>query len=157
MRRSACVLGVLAAAMFANALAQSPPGAPPAMAPGPMPAEETEQEAAARQVVVEWGRLIDEGRIEQAFELYVSRDFVDHSNTPRRMLNKQDIGYAETLEAFVRFIGPREGTMVEQVYVNESMVTIRGKVGRDLFMVRDGKIVAHWDTMQEGREPPSGN
>ncbi len=130
-------------------------GGPPGDGPGGpvIPTEDTAEERAAKEVVQAWGDMIDEGKVREAFEMYVSRDFVDHSNTPRRMLNKQDIGYDETLQAFEMFIGPHEGTMVEEIYANANMVTISGKVGRDLFMVEDGKIIAHWDTMQVGRGP----
>ncbi|MFT3907466.1 MAG: hypothetical protein QM718_14310 [Steroidobacteraceae bacterium] len=129
-----------------GAPAAGPPGGgaggPPAMAA----AQDNALEADGKATIQGWGKLIDAGKVDEAFEKYVSKRFNDHSHLAQRFAGVPKVGYAEALKLFKQFAA-RPGTLVEQITANDAMVTIKGKLGQDIFRVEKGKITDHWDTL----------
>jgi predicted SnoaL-like aldol condensation-catalyzing enzyme len=122
-----------------------------------MPAAvESEADKAQKAIVQNFGDLIDVGKADEAFEKYMSKDFVEHSYMARRMTNKDKPGYADVLPFFKNWMARRadEGNkkLVEELVVNDEMVTYNGRRGQDIFRVVSGKITDHWDTLHQKGE-----
>lgn len=109
---------------------------------------ETKSEAAAKKVVYQWTCLaLVEGKADQAFDLYVAKDFCDHSH----MINggrKECSSFTETKAMFERLGGmAAKSTSIEfpvAATVNGEMVTQWG-AGADIWRVHNGKLTDHWD------------
>ncbi len=161
--KSGLVAAAVAATMWsALALSQGAPpaGAPPAGAPGMgggmQQAADSKDDIARKAVVQGWGDLIDAGKVEEAFEKYVSKDFNEHAYTPRRMAGKDKMGYADVLPFFTKFMAGTPGDkskLVEIMVVNDEIVTYHGRKGQDILRVVNGKITDHWDTIHQGAAP----
>lgn len=108
--------------------------------------------------------MLGEGKVKEAFELYVSKDFVEHSHLVRALAKTDKPGYTETLAFFNREASgqgpggpapkpasdaPKGGVSglknAQLAVVNDDMVTQYGGLGVDLFRVKEGKITDHWD------------
>ncbi|MGC3982917.1 MAG: hypothetical protein QM808_16825 [Steroidobacteraceae bacterium] len=161
-------ISLLAAAMLlAFSGAAMSQGAPPAGAPaggqggmggGMQPAADSKDDIARKAVVQGFGDLIDAGKVDEAFEKYVSKDFVEHAYTPRRMSGKDKMGYNDVMPFFKQFMAGTPGDkakLVEIMVVNDEMVTYHGRKGQDIFRVVNGKITDHWDTIHQGAAPPA--
>ena len=118
-------------------------GAPP----GNMHIEDTRQEAAAKQVLINFGKLVDAGRVDTAFRLYVSPSFVDHSERARAMMHKANIGYADVIPFFKAMVRPGSPPLVQKISADDDIVTVQGLLGQDIFRVERGKMTDHWDTL----------
>jgi predicted SnoaL-like aldol condensation-catalyzing enzyme len=109
---------------------------------------ETKGEAAAKKLMFEWVcmTLVD-GKVKEAFEKYVSRNFCDHSHMVTAGL-KACGDYAETETAFERMskmlVKNGKIEFPTSATVNGEMVTQWG-AGADIFRVHGGKITDHWD------------
>jgi predicted SnoaL-like aldol condensation-catalyzing enzyme len=110
---------------------------------------ETPEEAANKKVVFDWNcQMMVRRDIKGAFANYVSKDWCDYGHMVNQM--KKLCGTAdETMVFFTRFAGkPLADTdtleFPTQATVNGPMVTMYG-AGVDIFEVRNGKIVAHYD------------
>jgi len=134
-----------------SALAQTPPGggfvAPP----------DTAQEIANKKVVAAWAALLSQGMVKEAFTLYVSRNFNDHSDMLGSMMKGQKLTWA-SVEAFMEKdpnfapgAKPNPIKVAQVLVADRDIVTQYGSVGVDIFRVRNGKIVEHWDG-----SPPQG-
>jgi predicted SnoaL-like aldol condensation-catalyzing enzyme len=115
--------------------------------------EKSPEEKANEAVVQSFGKLIDAGKVDEAFDKYVSKDFNDHSDMLRNMLKKQQVGYADAASMFKKMpemggggAGPKKA-FVEKITADDDMVTAQGRVGQDIYRVKDGKITDHWDTL----------
>lgn len=109
---------------------------------------ETKAEAANKKIVFTWTCMsLVEGKADEAFDLYVSKDFCDHSHMITGGL-KECASWAETRKMFERMGGmmSKNGTIEFPVAatVNGEMVTQWG-AGADIWRVHDGKITDHWD------------
>jgi len=103
-----------------------------------------------RTVVENWGALLDEGKVDEAFEKFVGKDFVDHSTYVKVYTGKDKPGFAEEKAFFKAHMAPTPGDttpMVQRVKVSGSMVTYSGRRGTEIFRVDDGKIQEHWETL----------
>ena len=118
-----------------------------AAALGRAPAAATRQEAAAEQVLVNFGKLVDAGKVDEAFRLYVSKDFVDHSDKARAMMHKSNIGYADVVPFFKAMVRPGSPPLVQKITADDDMVTVQGLLGQDIFRVEHGKMTDHWDSI----------
>ena len=135
------------------------PAPPPVAAPAPRPAppagggmrmptlQDTPQEAAAKATVEAWGALLDQGKINEAINLYVSPYFVDHSELGRFMAKTRHLGFAKTEAVFHMMVAQPGPKMVQKITADDNMVTVRGRLGQDIFRVQNGKITDHWDTL----------
>ena len=102
----------------------------------PSRAPESAQETAAKQVVLNWFRLVFiEGNAQEAFSAYASRDFVEHSRRARG-------GYESTLTMLSK-MPPRE--LHPQAVVNDEIVFVQSEIGKEVFRVQNGKITDHWE------------
>jgi len=131
-------------------VAPPPPAAPAGGPPGGMrtPAlKDTPQEEAAKATVESWGALLDLGQIDLAFARYVSPNFVDHSELGRFMAKTRHLGFAKTKAVFHMMVSKPGPRMVQKITADDNMVTIRGRLGQDIFRVQNGKITDHWDTL----------
>ena len=123
-----------------------------AFAQAPPPVVDTPQEAANKKVVAGWADLLSQGKVKQAFELYVSKSFDDHSDMAAAMLDGKKLSYS-SVEGFLAkdfangVPGAKPGApAVAQVLVaDKDMVTEYGAIGVDIYRVKNGKIVEHWD------------
>lgn len=158
-RRMLAGLSGLALALPGLTVAQEPP-ATPGRYPGRFSIyNDTAQEAAARAAVTEFATLLMAGKVQEAFEARVARDYRDHSHLVRTLTKTETPGYAETLAFFLKEFGSRPpppgaggqaGARAPmqislEMRVNDDMVTQYSGEGVDIFQVRDGKIVRHWD------------
>lgn len=143
------------------AAAQLPAQTPPAGQGGPagagmgaggmQPVADSKEDTERKAVVQAWGALIDQGKVDEAFQKYVSKDFTEHSYMARRMSGKDKMGYNEVLPFFTKFMAGTPGSkdkLVETLTANDEMVTYRGRKGQDILRVVNGKITDHWDTLQ---------
>lgn len=165
----------LCATLPAAALAQGTPpgGPPPGGAGGPPPGagsppngsvqsamaavKDTPQETANKQTVEAWGALLDQGMIDEAFQKYVSRNFVDHSEMARAMAKTRNLGYTRVLAIFKVFLAqPSSQKIVQKISADDDMVTVQGRLGQDIYRVRNGKITDHWDTLGGFAGPNNG-
>ncbi|MGC3980419.1 MAG: hypothetical protein QM808_04080 [Steroidobacteraceae bacterium] len=105
----------------------------------PTQVPETQQEAAAKAVVLSWFRLVFmEGKAAEAFEKYTHREFVEHS---RRLRGD----YGSTLKA-LSMMKPR--SLNPKALVNDEIVLVQSEIGNEVFRVQNGKITDHWDVNQ---------
>lgn len=114
------------------------------------PYGETREEAANKRVVFDWNCMtMVERKPKEAFERYVSKDWCDHGHLINK-LQKPCGSVQETLVMFNRLGGGKPLGDDDQLEfplmssVNGAMVTMYG-AGVDIFEVRNGKIVAHYD------------
>ncbi|MGC3981460.1 MAG: hypothetical protein QM808_09390 [Steroidobacteraceae bacterium] len=115
---------------------------------GPItPYGETPAEVANKRVAFEWVyMMMVQRKPKEAFDKYVSKDFCDWSMASL----KKPCGTAEqTLNGMARmYQQPAKPGELSEVptlaAVNGEMVTMYGE-GVDIFQVKNGKIVAHWD------------
>lgn len=158
------VVSIAALVASSAALAQGGPpqggagGPPPGGMQGPMtsPAD-TPADTARKAVVQGWGDLIDQGKVDEAFERYVSKNFIEHSYMAKRMVGKDKAGWTEIHNFFKQRMGngaPPGRKIAETLVANDEMVTIDGRIGQDIYRVVDGKIVEHWDTIHQGAGSP---
>jgi predicted SnoaL-like aldol condensation-catalyzing enzyme len=120
---------------------------------GMMQYPDSKEDAARKEVVQNFGALIDAGKVDEAFEKYVSKDYVEHAYTPRRMSGQDKMGYNEIKPFFEKFMVRAPGDtskLVEIMVVNDELVTYNGRKGQDIFRVANGKITDHWDTIHQG-------
>jgi predicted SnoaL-like aldol condensation-catalyzing enzyme len=109
---------------------------------------ETKDEAAAKRLMFDWAcmTLVD-GKVKEAFEKYVSKNFCDRSHMVTAGL-KKCADYAETESAFEHMskMLVKDGKIEfpTSATVDGEMVTQWG-AGADIFRVHDGKITDHWD------------
>jgi len=121
---------LLAGASFTYA--QGPEGA--SNMPEQVP--ETAEEAAAKAMVIDWMvKVFNEGKAQEAFEMYTSKDFEEHS---RRLRG----GYDETLAVLSKM--PKRD-INPKVWVNDEIVLVISEIGNEVFRVQNGKITDHWD------------
>ncbi|MGC3981459.1 MAG: hypothetical protein QM808_09385 [Steroidobacteraceae bacterium] len=111
------------------------------------PYGETAAERANKQVTFDWvSMMMVDRKPKEAFEKYVSKDFCDWSMAG---LNKPCGNANDTLNGMARmFSQPQKPGELSEVptaaSVNGEMVTHFG-AGVDIFQVKNGKVVAHWD------------
>ncbi|MFT3905666.1 MAG: hypothetical protein QM718_05120 [Steroidobacteraceae bacterium] len=116
---------------------------------GPVtPYGELPGEVAAKKVVFAYNCLaLVDGKVREAFEKYVSRDFCGHGHLLTKGV-KSCGSYDESLANFERMAKQfSQGDTLElptMASVNGEMVTMYG-AGVDIFRVVDGKITDHWD------------
>jgi hypothetical protein len=110
---------------------------------------ETPQETADKKVVFEWNCMVFVDRkVDEAFAKYVSKDWCDYGHLINHM--KKTCGTREeTMAMFRRMTSAPLGdkdmvAFPPQATVNGPMVTVYGE-GVDIFEVRNGKLVAHYD------------
>lgn len=118
---------------------------------------------ANRQIVEEFLDLINrQHRVREAFELHVSEDYIQHNPTAGN--GREDaIALIEKLAATPGF-----GPSVKRIVAEGDLVAVHmhiefgdeaaGLAVMDMFRLENGKIVEHWDVIQE--VPPrtaSGN
>jgi len=115
--------------------------------PGHAYPAETRQEAAAKLVLINFGKLVDAGQVDQAFRLYVSRSFVDHSDKARAMMHKPNIGYTDVIPFFKAMVRPGSPPLVQKITADDDIVTVQGLLGQDIFRVEHGKMTDHWDSI----------
>jgi predicted SnoaL-like aldol condensation-catalyzing enzyme len=137
---AAALFGAVALLAGRTALAQ---GAPP----GVRHIAVTRQETAAKQVLINFGKLVDAGKVDLAFQLYVSPQFVDHSDRARAMMHKAVVGYADSVPFFKAMVRPGAPQLVQKVTADDDIVTVQGLLGQDIFRVEHGQITDHWDTL----------
>ncbi|MFT3907210.1 MAG: hypothetical protein QM718_12945 [Steroidobacteraceae bacterium] len=112
------------------------------------PYGETAAEKQAKKLTFQWNcKAMVEGKVSEAFEKYVSKDFCDHSHLVTR--GQKDCGnYAETEQSFERMAKQFGGGPTIEVpvlaTVDGDMVVHYGE-GVDIFRVKDGKLTDHWD------------
>jgi len=145
--------------------------------------QESPQETANKQVVLAWSQLLGSGRAQEAFEKYVSKDFVEHSHLVTRHTKTGHAGYAEALAFLSRDLStngapgsaPPAATapaaapaaaaptrrLAGVLVADDDHVTMYGGIGADIFRVENGKITDHWDaspptpvTLKGERRPP---
>jgi len=109
---------------------------------------ETKSEAANKKIVYTWTCMsLVEGKVDQAFDLYVSKDFCDHSHMINHGL-KDCSDWAETRAMFERLgaMSAKSSSLEFPVAatVNGEMVTQWG-AGADIWRVHNGLITDHWD------------
>ena len=109
---------------------------------------ETKAEAANKKIVYQWTCLtLVQGKADQAFDLYVSKDFCDHSHMINAGL-KECADWSETRAMFERMGGMlAKSNAIEfpiAATVNGEMVTQWG-AGADIWRVHNGLITDHWD------------
>jgi len=162
----------LIAGIPALALAQGapppggPPGGPPPGGNGGPPGgavgaamaqvKDTPQETAAKATLEAWGALLDEGQIDEAFDRYVSKSFVDHSEMARVMAKTRNLGFTKVKAVFHMMIKPGGPKIVQKISADDNMVTVQGRLGQDIFRVENGKITDHWDTLGGFAGPSNG-
>jgi len=110
----------------------------------------------SRRIVLDYMRMgMEPGRLVEALETYLSDDFVQH--TGRMPPDKQgSIDYlasrAETrakdnrTSIFERVIADGDLVLAHRRVISDS--DPRGTAFADLYRVRDGKVVEHWDVVQ---------
>jgi len=109
---------------------------------------ETKSEAANKKIVYSWTCMaLAEGKADQAFDQYVSKDFCDHSHMINAGL-KDCADFSETKKMFERLGSmAKPGGSIEfpiAATVNGELVTQWG-AGADIWRVHNGKITDHWD------------
>jgi predicted SnoaL-like aldol condensation-catalyzing enzyme len=111
---------------------------------------------APQAVVLSWADLIDAGRIDEAFALYVSEDFIDRADMVKPRAGTDRRGREEARRFFHdRVPRPENGRRIaEAVKVSGELVTIDGRLGQDLFLVENGRITYHWETLHQGLGSP---
>ena len=102
---------------------------------------------AAKLVLINFGKLVDAGQVDQAFRRYVSRNFVDHSDKARAMMHKAAIGYADVVPFFKAMVRPGSPPLVQKITADDDIVTVQGLLGQDIFRVEHGKMTDHRDTL----------
>lgn len=116
---------------------------------GPVtPYGETAKEAAAKRIMFETVKMqFIDGKARSMVEQYVSKDFCNASHMSTHG-QKDCQTYAEKLSASKDTNEKAKlGAVIEiptMASVNGEMVTMYG-AGVDIFQVRDGKIIGHWD------------
>lgn len=116
---------------------------------GPLtPYGETRDEAARKRLVFEWSyTMMMQGKVREAFEKYVDKNWCDHSHLVTHA--KKDCGsWEEAQRGFLNFAAmAKPGAKVEVptlATVCGEIVTMYGE-GVDVFRVVNGKITDHWD------------
>lgn len=116
---------------------------------GPItPYGETPAEAARKRLAFEWVyTMMMQGKVREAFEKYVDKNFCDHGHLVTH--GKRDCGsWEEAQVGFQHFAAnAKPGAKAEvptYATVDGEMVTMYG-AGVDIFRVHDGKITDHWD------------
>lgn len=109
---------------------------------------ETKDEAAAKKIMVTWTCMtLVQGKVKEAFERYVSKDFCDHSHMANAGL-KPCSDYAEVERMFTRMskmmVHDGKIEFPTSAVVNGELVTQYG-AGVDSWRVHEGKITDHWD------------
>jgi predicted SnoaL-like aldol condensation-catalyzing enzyme len=109
---------------------------------------ETKDEAAAKKIMVTWTCMtLVQGKVKEAFALYVSKDFCDHSHMANAGL-KPCSNYDEVERMFTRMsvmmVHDGKIEFPTSAVVNGELVTQYG-AGVDSWRVHDGKITDHWD------------
>jgi len=109
---------------------------------------ETKDEAAAKKIMVAWTCMtLVQGKVKEAFELYVSKDFCDHSHMANAGL-KPCSNYEEVERMFTRMsvmmVHDGKIEFPTSAVVNGELVTQYG-AGVDSWRVHEGKITDHWD------------
>lgn len=115
-----------------------------------------------RRIVEDFLDMVNrQGRIREAFTLHVSKNYVQH-NPAAGNGREAAIALIEKMAAMPgfrpsvkRLVG--EGDLVA-VHLHLEMDGHPGLAVMDIFRLENGKIVEHWDVMQEvPRETASGN
>jgi len=139
------LLAVAAGGAFAQAPGAPPPGG------GFVSPPDTPQEAADKKVVAGWAGLLSQGMVKEAFTLYVSKSFNDHSDMLGSMMKGQKLTWA-SVEAFMEKdpnfapgAKPNPIKVAQVLVADRDMVTQYGSIGVDIFRVKNGKIIEHWD------------
>jgi predicted SnoaL-like aldol condensation-catalyzing enzyme len=109
---------------------------------------ETKDEAAVKKIMVTWTCMtLVQGKVKEAFALYVSKDFCDHSHMANAGL-KPCSNYDEVERMFTRMsvmmVHDGKIEFPTSAVVNGELVTQYG-AGVDSWRVHDGKITDHWD------------
>ncbi len=105
------------------------------------------QEQAAIKTIRGFGALVDSEQIDQAFSLYVSPAFTDHSELARATMHKSHVGYHDVLAFFKMMMRPGHPALVQKLTADDDMVTVQGFLGQDIFRVENGKMTDHWDSL----------
>ena len=144
MRQTWLIAGCILLLWGTAARAQSP--AEPSAAQAERLAQmEDAHERANKQIVIAWQTLLAQGKAAEAFEKYVSPQFIDHSHLLRGPANHK-AGYREALAMFSRMPANNTRAFTAQaIRANGDHVTIFGGLGVDIFRVVNGKITEHWD------------
>ncbi|MGC3980229.1 MAG: hypothetical protein QM808_03130 [Steroidobacteraceae bacterium] len=116
---------------------------------GPVtPYGETAKEAEAKRIVFEAAHMqFLQGKPRAAVEKYYSKDYCGHGHLTTRGLKECGDYQQKWSEAKDSSSIPKIGDVIEvptMASVNGEMVSMYG-AGVDIFQVRDGKIIAHWD------------
>ncbi|MFO1402738.1 MAG: nuclear transport factor 2 family protein [Steroidobacteraceae bacterium] len=144
-----------ACARQGGAPAAAQPDAAPATAAGPAaPAIAADPAAENRRIVGEFARIFYEERdVRRAFEAYVVPDYVQHNP------NIADGREAAIVALTPLFSDPKVQFKVHHVLVDGDMAVVhlfarpdaqaRGAAVADFFRLANGKIVEHWDVLQD--------
>ncbi len=113
-----------------------------------------------RAIVTEFARLFyTERDVKRAFETYVAKDYIQHNP-----------GIADGRDAAISALGPMfadrvKSFEIKRILVDGDMAVIhifvrptpdsRGAAVFDMFRLKDGKIVEHWDAIQPVPEKSS--
>ena len=129
---------IFSAAAFGQA---PPPGSPPAGQGNAAPSPDNGPHAAAnKELTLKFFKMaFTDHMVAEAFRLYVSDDFIEHSPGMK--------GRAGAIESLSKMFAPGKGlTVVARGSVAQGdLVTVHFDNGVDIFRVRNGKIVEHWD------------
>lgn len=112
-----------------------------------------DQEAANRKIITDFARIFyDEKDVRRAFETFVAPDYIQHNP-----------GIADGREAAIAalapmFSAPGATFEVKRVLVDGDLAVIhlfgrgdpstKGAAVADIYRLKDGKIVEHWDILQ---------
>jgi len=109
---------------------------------------ESSAESANMRIVLEWEDLILKHEYNQAFQLYVSPSFVEHSPLVRAWMKVNRPGYKETLAFFATYNcrpAPDGGWLIQGLMVADDDIVIEmNGLGEDAFRVANGKIQEQW-------------
>jgi predicted SnoaL-like aldol condensation-catalyzing enzyme len=116
---------------------------------GRSPFGETTEETARKRLVFKWSCLVFvDGKPREAFDLYVAKDFCDHSHMGPRA-NAACINFDDSIKLFQQMAHRSSDPNASFNFstsssVNGELVT-QWEPDADIYRVHDGKITEHWD------------
>lgn len=151
---AAAVVGAAIALSACAPKATAPAAVPAAASPGAASAAAVDPAAENRRIVGEFARLFYEERdVRRAFETYVAPDYVQHNP------NIADGREAAIVALRPLFSDRNVQFQVHHVLVDGDMAVVhlfarpnaqaRGAAVADFFRLANGKIVEHWDVLQD--------
>lgn len=117
---------------------------------------------ANKKIIEDWAHMITvERNIRGAFEKYVADSYIEHNplekNDREVLINNFESFFKEFPDAKVRIVRMFGEKDLVLIHSHWQLPGSKGEAVMDIYRLENGKIVEHWDVIQEVPENPAND